>query len=75
MPRNKKLSAPMVMRFPVHKSPIDGSMIESPEQRREHNKRHSVIDLGNDRTPVVEGPKPRSVRDDLVENLKKLESK
>ena len=50
MPRNPKLSAPQVMRFPAHVSPVDGSFIETREQRREHNKRNRCIDVGREST-------------------------
>ena len=75
MPRNKKLAAPQVMRFKPHRSPVDGSAIDTPEQRHEHNRRHNVVDVGNDRSVVQERPKGATVREDLIENLKKLESK
>lgn len=37
-------------------SPIDGQVVGSRSDRREHNKRHGVIDVGND--PAVLRRKP-----------------
>ena len=48
-------------------SPIDGSVIGSRTDRKAHNKRHKVIDVGND--PAVLRPKPpyepKGIGDDI----------
>ena len=71
--RNHKLAAPQVMRFRSFTSPVDGSRISSPEQRREHNRRNDCVDVGNER-PVRKIPEVmRPVKEDLIRELRKYE--
>lgn len=48
-------------------SPVDWTVISSRAERREHNKRHQCIDIGDD--PAILRPKkpyePRGVADDI----------
>ena len=71
MPRNKKLAAPQVMRFTPFKSPVDGSMITGPESRRAHNKKHGVVDIGNE-DPKIEKPKTETAKELLIKNMQRM---
>ena len=47
-------------------SPVDGSVITSREQRRQHNARNGCEDVGNDpafRAPVPPGERPEARRE------------
>ena len=48
-------------------SPVDGSVIGSKADRREHNKRNGVIDVGND--PAALRPKPPYEPHGLAEDI------
>lgn len=48
--------APFVMRdIGEYKSPLDGSMVTSRSEHREHMRVHNVIEVGNERMPT---PRP-----------------
>ena len=78
--KTKPKPAPMIIRDaysdnPVV-SPIDGSVIGSRAQLREHNARNEVVDVGNDST--IRHPKARDnwdpsiTRDAAIETYKRL---
>lgn len=50
-------------------SPVDGTVIGSRTDRRAHNKRHGVIDVGND--PAVLRPKPAYEPKGIAEDIKR----
>ena len=53
------------------RSPVDGSVISSREQVREHNRRNGVADVGND--PAFKHPKrPSSPRESAKPVLARL---
>lgn len=58
-------------------SPIDWKWVTSRTERREHNKRHNVIDVGND--PAVlrsKAPyKPEGVHRDVAQAIEQLRSR
>jgi hypothetical protein len=69
--------------FATFKSPVDGSVISTERDLREHNARNGVMNIheGYDETKIVsgdfgkkiEGPDPKEIANDVGEALHKLQ--
>lgn len=59
---------------PEHRSPIDGSVLSSRSHRREHMKRHRVVEVGDDQITPRRKELP-SIDDDLKRAWEKVHSK
>ena len=55
--RSPNFPAPMITRpFAPFTSPVDGTIISDAAQRRDHNQRNDVEDVGNDKTVFERKP-------------------
>lgn len=52
-----------------YKSPLDGSMITTRTQHREHIKRHGVVEVGNEKLPERKPVEPSSAVDDIKQAM------
>lgn len=77
-PARSELAAPMVMRdIGEYKSIIDGSMITSRSQHREHMRTHDVIEVGNERMPAApsdQGIRPREIGEAIKRHLDEVKA-
>lgn len=67
---NKRTGAPMVMRdIGAYTSPLDGSLITSRSQHREHMRVHDVIEVGNE--PIGDGSGPKIEMPSVGKDIKR----
>lgn len=70
-PARSDLPAPRIMRdIGEYVSPLDGQMITSRSQHRDHMRAHDVIEVGNERMPSAPETAPR-VNQDLGQAIKR----
>lgn len=61
--RSETVQAPMYMRdIGEYLSPLDGQMITSRSQHRDHVRKHDVVEVGNERMPTSV-PEPKTDHD------------
>lgn len=61
-PNRSELAAPLVMRdIGEYKSPLDGSVITSRSQHRDHMRAHDVVEVGNEKIGNLTAAREREV--------------
>ena len=73
----KVLTAPHVIGdLKEYLSPIDGSIINSRSDHRDHMKRHGVVEMGNENPqPKKEIPKVPGLKQDIYNAIKQVEQR
>lgn len=60
--KRSDLAMPMVIRdIGEYRSPLDGTMVTTRSQHRDHMRRHDVIEVGNERIGSMSAPEPDKV--------------
>ncbi len=73
------LPSPSIMRdIGEYKSPLDGKMITSRSQHRDHMREHDVIEVGNEpigkMTPPNTDPKPREIGEIIKRRVEEVKA-
>ena len=78
LPERKSSNFQIMPDIKPYKSMIDGTMITSRSQHREHLRAHGCVEVGND-SSLYRQPKPLQpppgLKDRLIENARLLRSK
>lgn len=71
-PKRSSIAAPMVIRdIGAYRSPLDGTVITTRSQHREHMQRHDVIEVGNEKIGSMQAPAAPKIDRELGEAIKR----